>query len=423
MNSTTVALINALLYSITSIFFYKKKGFSVGLIIWGLFMISSWTTYFFIQQPLYRFSIHNGELTILPFLYLFATLCIIIYPLTNLKPIKEGAITFTHHSFWKYYMLFVIVVQILSVIINSSAITTALSVTEQTVTDYKDYSYEDTTYIPVQHVPIMMQLNGWLLLALKIFNLGMAFVMYFCYKYERKIVTWYFVSTMLELFSENIIIASRGQLLMNVLFCLLMFFLLYNNVTQKQKKYFYAICIAGAAVLVPFVVTITLGRFGDSAANFFLLKYFGEAMNNFNALLFNDIKGSTDGFAYLLSFPCQMLGMGDFKTTMDKWNFIESNTGVSGQYFYTLVGGSIIEFGKIATIIIAIVLNRIFNAVVKNREHYTLNDMIILMYALYYMMQGLFIFPIQGKGGFLQMTALVFILFYFRSKPNTVYDR
>lgn len=73
------------------------------------------------------------------------------------------------------------------------------------------------------------------------------------------------------------------------------------------------------------MIVISLGRFGKFDFSFFIYKYFGEAMNNFNGLLFYDIKGYTNGNAYLLSYINSLLGISPFETTMENGNILKES--------------------------------------------------------------------------------------------------
>ena len=128
--------------------------------------------------------------------------------------------------------------------------------------------------------------------------------------------------------------------------------LLDQKLVLIEKKYQRVVKV----VLIVFFVSVAFrlvamstARFTDNASLFYY-KYAGEAMVNFNGLLFNHIRGSTDGMAYFWYIP-QTLGIMDvpFKDLLMKWSYMESKTGVSGQFFYTIVGALIFEFGKILT--------------------------------------------------------------------------
>lgn len=103
MNSEQVLLINAIVYSITLVYFLKKHGFSVGICIWSLYTLSAWSSYFFIQQPYYSVSVHQSEQTWMPCVYLYLVFIVAMQPLFKLKSIKE--IRFSNPSILKILMI------------------------------------------------------------------------------------------------------------------------------------------------------------------------------------------------------------------------------------------------------------------------------------------------------------------------------
>lgn len=420
MDSTQVCFYNALLYSFILIYWRFKYGFSMGEVIWLMFTASAWCTYFFIQQPLYIISIHYSNQTVFPFIYLFITLYLLISPFCKLKPLPKGSIRFSHDLFIKRYMIFMIIVQCISIIVNIPAVLDALSVSQQNITDYKDFSYEENINIPAFKIPILAQIKGWILLGLRISNYALMFILSLCYNKYRKIAYCFCIVTVLESFFNTIIIVSRGQMFMLSMFCIFMFILLYHYTTIQMRKYvMMGGCIIGF-VLVSFVITISLGRFGTDGLGFYLYKYFGEPMNNFNGLLFNDIQGTTNGSAYLLSYINDIVGISNFQTTMEKWSYIEKITGVSGQFFYTFIGGLVMEFGKIITLLVVLLLHFFFRKLIKEQLSFNLGELLVLALIFYYFIAGVFLFPVQGKAGFLEICSTIILYKYFSDKNRKI---
>lgn len=419
MNSEQVCFYNAIAYSLIFIYNLFKNKISLGLIVWGIFTASAWCTFIFIQQPMYPTTVHYSEQQLFAYIYLLVIIYLFISPLFQVKPLAKDQIIITHYDFIKKYMIFLIIFQTLSILVDLTALKDVLSLNQQNVTAYKDFSYEETTNIPAYNVPILAQVKGWILAPLSNFNIALALLMYFCWKKDRKIVQLFTITTILDSLINVLIAVSRGQTFFLILYCAIILFFLYNNINQRQKRLLSIVAITIAIVIVPFMIVISLGRFGKFDFSFFIYKYFGEAMNNFNGLLFYDIKGYTNGNAYLLSYINSLLGISPFETTMEKWEYIERVTkGISGQYFYTFVGGLVIEFGKIITLFIAIIFNFYLKKATHSSSQHNIGYYILLTLISLFFIKGAFLFPLQGRDAILTIIALIFFIHYFKVKKN-----
>ena len=159
---------------------------------------------------------------------------------------------------------------------------------------------------------------------------------------------------------------------------------------------------------------MTISRFGDKAGLYFY-KYAGEAMINFNGILFNHVHGTTDGMAYFWYIP-QLLGFGDasFADLSDKWDFINSKTGVTGMIFYTAVGAFIIEFGKFKTLLLVGGLSWLMCRIFSQRL--SARILIVLCWCAYQLISSVYLLPIQGDGGIISLFGV--ILFYYVFSPK-----
>lgn len=417
MNSEQVCFYNAVAYSIIFIYYLLKNKVSLGLAIWGIFTVSAWCTFIFIQQPMYSTTIHYSKQQLSAYLYLLLVIYLFISPLFQIKPLSKNSIIITHYGFIRKYMIFTIIFQTLSILVDLTALKDVLSLNQQNITTYKDFSYEETTNIPAYSIPILAQVKGLVLTPLSSFNIALALLMYFCWNKDRKIIQFFTITTILDSLINVLIAVSRGQTFFLIVYCAIILFLLYHNISQKQKKILSIIAISMAIIIIPFMLVISLGRFGKFDFSFFLYKYFGEAMNNFNGLLFYDIKGHTGGNAYIFSYINNLLGVAPFETTLEKWEYIEKATkGVSGQFFYTFVGGFIIEFGKIATLFIAIISNIYLRRIIRPCSQQGIGYYILITFISLFFIKGVFLFSLQYRDAFLTIITLIFIWHYFKLK-------
>lgn len=105
----------------------------------------------------------------------------------------------------------------------------------------------------------------------------------------------------------------------------------------------------------------------------------------------------------------------NFKTTREKWEWLDNITGVDTHVFYTFVGGLNIEFGFVGTIVIGLLLS--FFMVKKMRPYnvLTLPKFIALGMLAYTLINGVFFFVLQGDWGNLEILFTLFSAFYLVS--------
>lgn len=394
-SSLLVSLTNAIVYTIVLAYWYFRKGFSVGIIIWSLFALSAWFTFLFIQQPLYSTSIHYCVLTFTPYIYLFTLLYICINPLSRLYPLEIESIAIGKKRMIHRYMIFMCIIQIASILVDFPMAVNVMTTSQIHLADYRDAAYGSETNVLSWTIPVLAQLKGWIQSPLSVINNALIVILPFCLKEKSFLIKLFVISTIMHTLTTAIITVSRGELFLSFILwmCLSILFIRYMN-----KKTILTISILVSIflfVFIPFVITISVSRFGDNAY-FFLFKYFGEPMNNFNGLMWPNLKGTTAGRAYF-SFIYSLLGESNFSNTEQKWALIEQYTNVSGQYFYTFIGGFIFEFGKLIPIFIAFFFNRLLYRMINRQLHLDMGTLLILVIFIDFYIRGIFLFSWQGS--------------------------
>lgn len=409
--SIFLALLNAWAYTLVIPYWYMKRGFSIGLVIWSLFAFSSWFTFFFIQQHLYQVSIHYGVHTVVPYLYLFVILYIFISPFNRLRPFKKNELILNENVFIDYYMLIMIVIQLLSIIIDIPTAIKTLDLSLYSLAATRENVNEGFTGALSWSIPVLSQLKGWLQSPLSNINNGLIIVLIFLYKKQRFLVWIFFFVTILHTLMSAIISVSRGEIFFAFALWFTISLLFVNLLREKGAFKIVTTLVILFIAFAPFAITISFARFGSNY-NFFFFKYFGEAMNNFNVLLWDNIEGNTWGSAYFGFFSSYLNG-NHYSNAVEKWEFIQRNTNVSGQYFYTFVGGFVLEFGKVIPVIIAIIFNRIISKCIQARRNFHLGVLILLILFIDFYLKGVFVFSWQGQN---VVGLLYVIIVYFYCK-------
>lgn len=414
MSSVEVLLLNAVLYTITLIIFYKKYKLSVGVIVWLLYTVSAWSSYFFIQQPEYIGTTHDSEQTLFPCIYLYLIFFVSMIPLMKIDKIKKIDEVYIFNSrLFKWLMIVCTIIQFVFFIVDIPTMISVLGSGAYMYSALRDTIYSGELYSNVTQNVLLNKLS-LLFSGIRIISTGLSIVAFFTFKRRRVLVNLFALSALLNNLRIIITQIGRGEMILIFLLYACVTYLVRDWIDEKKRRKTLLFVLPAVVIGVSFFWAISVSRFGNKA-NFFIFKYLGEPMNNFNGILFKNIQGSTNGRAYFSLFYRYILGESEIITANEKWNLIYEATGIRGDIFYTWVGGLIIEFGKIAPIIVAVVLNRMLNRVVDIRQYYT-GDIIVLIFFLNFYLRGIFLFPTQNFEGMLMIIYVIVLYFVFRVK-------
>lgn len=418
MEEKYLLLSNALIYTLTLFIFIKKRKLSVGHIVWGLFTLSAWASYGFVQQPNFIGSVHDNLLTWQPLIYLYIVLLIFFLPLFKYDklPYFKRGILIPKFNIWKWVMFFCIGFQILSFFVNLPNIKTILNADTMALADYRDNVYDGSNSV-MSSIPL---LNRFSLVysGMRTICVASSIFLFLCYKKHRKIVTIFLITSMADVVMQVIIMVSRGIMVSYMIYIVTILVFLRDYISSKAKKIMVLYCIPIVIVAFSAFWAISVSRFGD-LANFMMFKYLGEPMVNFDGLLFDNLRGETWGRSYFNVIYRYLFGEIDFMNAEEKWDFMEKVTGVRSQYFYTFVGGIMYEVGKVGTVIVAFILNRILNRVAVLKTPYCFNYSFIWFLLFYFYTYGLFLFALQDfEGNFMILYSILFY-FIFKYRPIT----
>lgn len=402
---------NFLLYVMFFFYAYKKKGISIGLYFILLYCLCALSSILMVKNPYYEDFSMSTELYFEPYIYLFVCLGLILYPTCNIK-YSRIFINVNKSNFNKVHLFVnvLLVIQLVCILLIIPDVITALSRTD--LAESRQLVYGGETETPFTLI-YRYKLTKWfcvLLDAIKPYTIFISFYLAFINKVFKKKGFVFFLTSVGFSLLRSLVIVSRGEIvfLLLYLFFILLFF--KQELNPKIFKRLALSSIVAVSVFIPFYWAVSVSRFGD-LANFHLFRYAGESMCNFNGNMFYDLKKTLDFNVY---FPLLSLGQGSaFDNTLEKWNIIELQTGVSGQFFYTIIGGLLFCFGKILTPVICFVLNRIYIRV-SNWSFTSLSSIIPLCFYADIMIRGIFLFPIQGISGNLEIVFLFILMYYFK---------
>ena len=249
---------------------------------------------------------------------------------------------------------------------------------------------------------------------IRVLATGLSVITFFACKKDRKLIIAFAISALLNNIRIIIVQIGRGEMILIFLLYVCTIYMMRDWINERAKRKIFIIGLPIVIIGGSFFWTISVSRFGKYAG-FFMYKYLGEPINNFNGLLFNNIKGMTGGRAYFATFYELFSGEKAAVNANEKWQLIQSMTGIRGDIFYTWVGGLVIEFGKIMSFFVAGILNRLLNRLSRIKEYYS-GDLFVILFFLNFYIRGIFNFPTQNLEGMLMIlyTSVLYIVFRVR---------
>lgn len=412
MDRVTILALNALAYTGAAAYFYKRSGLSVGLMIWAIYMISAWGSVMLVMQPDFVGSMHDNPIKSPEGLgYLFIVLLIFIYPLTKIRKAERGKISFSHPKALRFLMLGAIAVQLLFIVVDLPTAKEILSAGASSLVDYRDEVYDEGNSAITAN-PMLNRIS-LLFSCIRQMCLGLSIYLLLCYKEDRTIVKWLFGVTIACIAEATIVQVSRGVMVLTLLFIVIILVYMRDFLSAKFKRGCIIYGLPALVVMISFFWAISVSRF-DDLANFMIFKYLGEPMVNFAGILYPDIDGFAWGHAYFQPITYMITGVKDF-TTVDKWDYIESVTSISGMIFYTFVGGLIIDFGFVGAFLIACVCNRLSMIIVRAEDNMSFGAVVGLFFFIYAYSSGVFFFTVQNFMGVFMILYTIILAYYFRN--------
>lgn len=412
MSSETIFLYNAIAYTLTMLFMYRRHGISLGLLLWAAYTISAWSTWLFVQQPMYYASMHYSTHTIFPCIYMYTLVLISIFPLCKLT--KLDCIDITNIKTLRNFLFGCIVVQLIFVIVDIPGVVRVLS-SQSDLSGLRDEAYARDGDQGISLITQNAILNRFHLMysGLRPLVTGLSVYLYLVCKDIRKIVRIFFITTLIENLWHITVLVGRGEMVMTASIYAGTLFLVRDQLSERVKRIIFVYVTPIAVLGVSAFWAITISRFGEFAS-FYMYKYMGESMNNFCGILYPGIEGYTGGQAYFSYINRYLLGDVVWTNTEGRYDFIERVTNIPAFIFYSYIGGLIIEFGKILPLFIIIGFNRFINRIV-SLTSMGLGHIMICIAMIYFFIYGIFTFPAQN---FVGMSMFIFIAFFCYSfKP------
>lgn len=336
-----ILLLSCFIYSILNIRRYKAKTSIYILLVWILSAISA---YFFYEAT-------NGvvrdysRITLIPFIYLFVTLTISIYPIYKYDHTEYWGYSYSskQHKILVNVALLSFLCSILPFIENILRLPISFGNADVLSDMYDDRG----NYLSF--------LGSKFQLLCDYLSLISPIILFYLLSLNKK--SWKLIGGCLCvvlnecLFSFNT--GGRSGLVQNLFYLFIVYSIMEKNIDYKVKKKINYIGLLIISFLIIIVLLVTISRYnssGSDTGNIFtwLALYAGEGPLNFNNDMWYVTK-STNGDNTFVALRW-LLGITDVNSVQDNW-LANQRLGIRGNVFYTYVGFIFADYNLVGTIL------------------------------------------------------------------------
>lgn len=227
------------------------------------------------------------------------------------------------------------------------------------------------------------------------------------------------------------LVVSRGIIVFTILEVIVVFIIFYPFLTKKIKKRILIYSVTLLSFLLPIFLIISAARFGSfgkdpKAAQFAALRYAGEAQLNFMTWLYPDLNEPFHGYKQLTLFR-RVIGM-EYDDGLGRDGTSVYNSYIKRTYkythptymFYGLAGDFVKNWGRIATMVLAITSCTLLRRQYKRKRFGIPSFLIILVVVLSaYYAKGIFYADYEFESGNFLILFMFFLYFYLKDTGRT----
>ncbi len=380
-------VINSLLYLGASFFYWLRyRKFDAYMLILLAFTVTALMCHlYYLNNPdPYK----NIEL--LPFVYLFVVLLIFIHPYRGLD-IHISSINIKETRYIKAFTWTVIISGLISLYYTIPEVLELIRSGEWG--ELRNTLYEDEEDVKLYYSEferIVKNITGYA----HPFIVVMAFYHLSRPKVNKVITTLLFTIWLGNSFFGSMLVASRGMVVISLLEVVLVYLFFKDTIGKKVKKFILIIAIVSLIPVAQYLYDVSISRFGEQEAAYFVFEYLGHSMLNFNENMMVPMYDYADG-KYFFNYFLPYFGI-DPNINMKDLGY----TGGTG--FYTFIGSFYIDFGPTGTVLLAILMLFFINYFASKKKKNITDIMVLVFFAKYYL-DGVFVI---GRGSALEWLML-----------------
>ncbi|MBN1364464.1 MAG: oligosaccharide repeat unit polymerase [Syntrophaceae bacterium] len=411
MNNILIA--NSLIYIFTLISFIKiNKTINIGILVLFFYVLGTIFSYLFFCHPNYPSD--YSDITIEPFIYLYGTFLLFLYPILTIREDKIEKIERPNSNKLFYLVYFIIFVSVFRLF---SFISPTIEVLSGGI-NFAERKDEIMEGIRIVQLPFPLSTISYFSALLSNISILIFFHLLAFHKNRRFLIILLGICAFLPPALNAIIASSRAVVFIffgNILFS----FMLYKKfIVTKILKILKIFGIIFLFLLMLFVIAVTISRFGDTQSislDYWIFKYFGESLINFNGILFGKVENLMYGDRNF-SFFRNILGLNNISGN-DLISLRETAlaiTGIPSKIFYTFIGQLSIDIGIWGVLLIALIICFWGKKFYNHHNSFPFSKIIIMQLHFRLCFEGYFFFPFTMQNGNLTIITYILIYLYFK---------
>lgn len=414
-----------ILFGITLILYYKcKKSIDLGFYTLFILTLFSSMSLMFYLHPFFPFTIHAGYRAGIGYsesyyasLYLYTCYIVWLIPLLKLKQ-NYSEIIVNNKKVRELFIIFIVFSFVFSLLVLPKAFS---GINASDLATHKNEIQQHGIRYASGVMSVFVLFYGR-------FSDAIVFLFFYSLTLKKEkllIKNCLGVASILPVILQTFATSHRFSivfLLINMFTAFVLFKDLYSRKTLRYIKIFIIITLLFTCFIVVDFSAKRFSHSGHASGNFFVLKYAGEGMVNFNTLLFNNLEEKFEGN---LTIPVVRKLLGLEHTKGDQERKIKySNVNFPNYLFYTFVGGFVADFGLFATLVIfcmicATMLRKIKQAY-KQQIH--LCDIFLIYILTIILLKGIFYYHYKDYEGNMKIISLFLFYAYLRYRLIVDYN-
>ncbi len=344
------------------------------------------------------------EITIFPFVYLYAMLMIAAFPLLKFNDTSVDRIRMPNKSVFQVFLWILIISSLLQIpkIVNDlqTGIPLILSNIDNAAEIYND---RNELSLKTTHSVADFVVNSPISIIANIFSDFCIFFFFYCQTFKQKTLSiqiLLFVIILLSLL-RPISKADRTEAMLTLLVITATYCLFWEYISKDRRRQMNRfIAILGSIIVIPIAI-ITISRFSaeDGGISSSVVKYMGEENLYFNNEVLS-ANGTREGERTCNIFK-QMLGYDDVATDVRSLRSKYPFVGIDDTHFTTFVGDFVIDFGPVIPVFMFLFFSFFFTKLTKTvKRTISFHQLILLYFTMIVCVKGsmyLFVFSFTNN--------------------------
>jgi oligosaccharide repeat unit polymerase len=342
------------------------KGNILGKIIWGYYCFIGFFSVLSVKLDL----VDSVGVSIFPYLFLILTYLVYFWPL--MRKDRGFDIAKLEYDVNEKYAIFAVIYCIFALIAIYVMFPTVMQLLSSgNWMENRQALYNGDLVFRYSNV-----IEYWSLLFidyLRLLALILGFIMIYNEQYKKLAITMIILAILTRAMNA-IYISSRGEFLDLALLVFSIYFVFAGRFEKNMRRLITVIIIIAVIAVIPYIIDVTVSRFGNMNASGSIISYLGQAPIVFN-------RGVS---------PVHKYQFGNYSFGM-LWgidNIPQSEIGGNwGTSFYTFVGSLYIDFGPVGTLLVGMVIS-FFAWYECQKPFLTISDVFIILFYFSTLMQG-----------------------------------